>query len=442
MKPASDAAQQWQQAVVEYTQYINDYVARGDASGWKKMGEPKPAPDLQALLPELLAQLRAANALGTPEAIAAVREHWPPMYEATQSLLDDNGQGIGALAWLPGGELLARIGVWHEPGRTVIIRNQTVMDMPEVDMLGASPRQRVLATVANGVISLRSTADMSLLAEFPAPQGHEGLPARAPADPEGSEAEDLAQETSRVQQLIPFDDGSAVVVVQSEGIFLVTQEQVQRLLPEAAELEELADDDGVYLDMCHAAVSPDGRFIACGEQDGRHSIFEAQGQLLDRIGPHGEYPHHAAFFADSQHVALNACHFYQGGTIAVATDAFGSVDTDFYDEHPAITRFEGAARVYASAPVGDALVLGDAHGYLWTRNAQGDLLWKQHVGSTITAMAVSPDGQRLAVGTYAGVIHLIDLSNTDAAPGQVGVGARRELGRWLFWKQEERPLYW
>ena len=327
-------------------------------------------------------------------------------------------------------------------GRTVIIRGLAVTDMPEVAMIGASPRQRVLATVGGGVISLRSTADGALLAELPLPQGHEGLPGRTSAEPVGDEADDLAPGATRVQQLIPFDDGRAVVVVQSDGIFLVSPGQIQRLLPEAAELEELADDDGVYLDMGHAAVSPDGRFIACGEQDGRHRIFDAQGQLLDRIGPHGEYPHHAAFFADGQHVALNACHFYQGGTIAVATDAFGSVDTDFYDEHPAVTRFEGAARVYASAPVGDALVMGDAHGYLWARNAQGQLLWKQHVGSTISAMAVSPDGQKLAVGTYAGVIHLIDLNNTDPAPGQVGVDARRELGRWLFWKQEERPLYW
>lgn len=172
MNPASDAAQQWQHAVLEYTQHINDYVARGDACGWENMGEPQPAPDLKALLPELLTQLRAANAVGTPEAIARVRAHWPPMHEATQSLLDDNGQGINALAWLPSGELLARIGVWYEPGRTVIIRGLAVTDMPEVAMFGASPRQRVLATVDGEVISLRSTADGALLAELPLPQGH------------------------------------------------------------------------------------------------------------------------------------------------------------------------------------------------------------------------------------------------------------------------------
>ena len=154
----------------------------------------------------------------------------------------------------------------------------------------------------------------------------------------------------------PFDDASAVVVVQSTGVFLVSESHTKRLLPLASELTEAMEQGEPYpvrIDMCHAAVSPDGRLIACGEQDGRHRIFNAQGELIDSIGPHGEYPHHAAFFADGQHVALNACHFYNGGTIAVDVNALGSIDTDFYEEHPAVQVIDSSARVYASGPVGE-----------------------------------------------------------------------------------------
>lgn len=442
MSSSIEASRQWAEALYAYASHINDYVARGDACGWKKMGEPNSPPDLQALLPELLSQLRVANAQGSDDAMAKFREQWPPSYEGTQSLLEANGQGIGALAWLPDGGLMVRIGTWYESGRVVEIRNLQVQERPEVEMLGSSPGQRTFATAGAGVITVRNSQDLSLLAEFPMPDGNEGLPAGAAGQGEPDAEEDgLAPGATRVQQLIPFDDGSAVVVVQSEGIFLLTSQGVHRLLPEADEMDE-DDAGGVRLDMGHAAVSPDGRFIACGEQDGLHRIFDAQGRLVDRIGPHGEYPHHAAFFADGKHVALNACHFYNGGTIAVNVDAFGSIDTDFYEEHQAVTTVDGSARVYASAPVADALVLGDAHGYLWVRNPQGELQWKQHVGSTISAIAVSPDGQKLAVGTYAGVVHIIDLTNPQAAPEQIGVNARREVRRWLFWKQEARPLAW
>lgn len=450
MSQASDASTQWTEATLAYAQHINDYVARGDACGWKGMGDPNQPPDLSALLPELLSQLRAANAEGSDAAIAEVRKQWPPLYEALQPLLESNGQGIGALAWLPSGELLVRTGMWYESGHSVLIRDLQVTDLPGMEMFGISPNQQVAGFAGYGQVTLIQTADQSPIRGFDLPDGSEELPPGYPLPSHDDDSEnkgDKAQEglVSPVQQLIPFDDASAVVVVQSTGVFLVSESHTKRLLPLASELTEAMEKGEPYpvrIDMCHAAVSPDGRLIACGEQDGRHRIFNAQGELIDSIGPHGEYPHHAAFFADGQHVALNACHFYNGGTIAVDVNALGSIDTDFYEEHPAVQVIDSSARVYASAPVGDSLALGDAHGYFWVRNPEGELQWKQHVGSTISAMAVSADGKMLAVGSYSGMVHIIDLTNTEAAPEQVGVRTRREVRRWLFWKTEERPLAW
>ena len=98
--------------------------------------------------------------------------------------------------------------------------------------------------------------------------------------------------------------------------------------------------------------------------------------------------------------------------------------------------------MYASAPAGDALVLGDARGYLWARTPDGKLAFKQHVGGTVCSMTASADGRWLAVGTYAGVVHLIDLHDTQPNPEQIGVRARREARRWLLWKQAAQPLAW
>lgn len=428
--------QQWQHAVHSYANHLNAYIAKGDACEWKGMGEPDEPPALSALLPELREQLRAANADGNEAAIARMRQQWPPLHEATSTLLEDNGQGFGALAWRADGSLLVRTGTWYEPGQVVRVHGLAVTPEPGLRMFGSSPDGTVLGLVRDGQIQLLRDADGTVLATLPLPTGREGLP---PA------LEALAESEAIAQQLLPFNDGQRAVLVQADGVFLCSAAGIQRLLPTAAELEDAAAEDDPYrvnLDMVHAAVSPDGNWIACGHQDGRHRLFDGQGTPVSEVGPHGEYPHHAAFFADGRHVALNACHFYNGATISVAVAALAQINTDFYEEHPAVRVIEPGARVYASAVVPGGLLLGDAYGYLRAVDPEGNVLWKQHVGSTISAMAASADGRMLAVGSHSGTVHLLDLTSSDANPEQVGTDPRRELRRWLFWKQEAQPLAW
>ncbi|MFV0678710.1 WD40 repeat domain-containing protein [Ottowia sp.] len=451
MNATATSAQEWKAAVYAYAADLNAYIARGDACNWKGMDDHDRAPDTSKLLEHMLTQLHAANAQGTESAIAAFRAQWPPLYEATFPLLEDNSQDFAGLAWLPDGALMVRTGSYYEPGQVFKIHGVQVAEMPEVDMFGLSPNQQVLALVAPGsdVVRLVKSADQTPLAQFNLPDGSEGLPPGFTTQSvEGDSSSDNGYEGLNVNtlvQIIPFDDASGVVVVQNTGVFLVTASGIRRLLPTADDLQEEmegAEPYPVHLDMAHAAISPDGRWIVCGSQDSCHCVFNAQGELIDCIDPHSEYPHHAAFFADGRHVAFNACHLYNGATMAVAVDALGSIQSDHYEEHPAVTDIDTSARVYASAAVDDALVLGDANGYLWVRNPKGELQWKQHLGSTINAMAASADGKRLAVGSYSGTVHIIDLTNTQAAPEQIGVRARREVRRWLFWKQQNRPLAW
>lgn len=426
----------WQAAIHAHARHLNDYIARGDACGWKGMGQPDDPPDLSPLLPTLMETLRAANASGDVAALAEFRDQWPPLHEATLPLLEGNQQGIGALAWQPDGSLLVRTGAWYEQGQAVRITGLETHALPDVVMFGASPDRQVLALAGDGRIRIMRGDTPKPVAELPLPRGDEALPSVLAA---------LLEPDAAIQQLVPFNDGQRAVVVRADGVFLSSDKGIQRLLPTAAELQEQADDEEPYpvrLDMAHAAVSPDGRWIACGQQDGRHRIFDGEGMPVCEIGPHGEYPHHAAFFADGRHVALNACHFYHGATIAVETDAFGQIDTGFYEDHPALRVVDPGGRIYASAPVPGGLVLGDAYGYLRAVDAGGTLLWKQHVGSTISAMASSADGRMLAVGSHSGTVHLLDLASTGANPEQVGVGAHREVRRWLFWKQEPVPLAW
>lgn len=433
---STPALPHWQDAVHAHARHLNDYIARGDACNWEGMGDPDDPPELSALLPQLMEHLRAANASGDPAALAALRAQWPPLHEATLPLLEDNSQGIAALAWLADDSLLVRTGAWYEPGRVVQINDLQTRVLADVLMFGNSPDRQWLALADSAGIRIGPDLTSTPATTLPLPRGDEGLPATLAV---------LAKSDNAIQQLLPFNDGQRALVVRADGVYLCRAEGIVRLLPSATELHEQATEEApspVQLDMVHAAVSPDGNWIACGQQDGRHHIFDGLGQPVCEIGPHGEYPHHAAFFADGRHVALNACHFYNGATIAVDTAAFAGLDTDFYEEHPALRVIEPAGRIYASAPVTGGLVLGDAYGYLRAVDSDGTLLWKQHVGSTINAMATSADGRLLAVGSYSGTVHLLDLASTGLNPEQVGLRGHREVRRWLFWKQEATPLAW
>jgi hypothetical protein len=75
-----------------------------------------------------------------------------------------------------------------------------------------------------------------------------------------------------------------------------------------------------------------------------------------------------------------------------------------YEEDRRLALLNDACRVYASAFVDDAFVLGDAYGYLHAHKPDGSHAWELFCGSTIGGIDRSPDGRKLAVSTAAGYL--------------------------------------
>jgi hypothetical protein len=217
---------------------------------------------------------------------------------------------------------------------------------------------------------------------------------------------------------------------------------VRLLLTEQELIERHEYDGGSDVSMAHGAISPDGQLIVVGHQDSAHLIFDAELKPVGRVGPHGEYPHFAWFSADGSKVALNACHLYSGTSIGVPVSALRGLATDSYDEHPSIRTLEDGARVYAAVSRARETIIGDAHGYLRAFDWEGQPLWRHFLGSTICAASLSPDQRRLAVSTYAGILHVLDLDAGEHDLFSIGNSSIRELYRWIFWKQEAQPLKW
>lgn len=437
--PATAPQAQWQAAVLKYASAINQYVQDGQQHGWDGLKEPE-TPEIEHLLPAWRAALDARNRQPADAAQhQAFRQEWPPAHQPLASLLDKEGQMIPALALLDDGSLLARIGSAYEGGQVVRIDGERVEPVTQGDFFGRCPQRRFFAWSSASGIRVTDGWNGPQVSEFPWPTGREGLPEGVPVDEEDGDPLPSA--------LIPFPDGQRVLLVSGDGIFVLHAEGATRLLRRPQDIaQDLADgvdpdDLAIGLCMAHGAISPDGQWIAVGDQCSHHLVFNAELALAAQIGPVGEYPHFALFNQQGDQLILNACHFYNGSTLGVAVADLPGLSTDFYSDDPRTPVLQDGARVYAGTSRGDEFIVGDAYGYLRAFSSTGEERWQHYVGSSFSAMDISADGRTLAVSTYAGIISLIRLE--DGRPDwQIGTGEHREERRWLFWKSFAKPLAW
>jgi WD40 repeat protein len=387
--------------------------------------------------------VRRANELGRTESL---RETLPPAHEPFIDMLDEKGQSLPVVILLGDGRTVLQVGTPHVAGSFVIVHENHIEPLsPEILAVGRSPNRRYFAIGRRSGVTILDGWDGPLVAELRWPNGREGVPEEF--DVKGLKEPPVAT------RMIPFPDGKRALLVSPDGVFVLTTSNAVRLLPTAEQIkEDFADalkerpkeTPSIYgLSMEHGAVSPDGRFIATGHQSSAHFVFDAATyKIVGEIGPISEYPHHAAFSGDGEMILLNACHFYNGATVGVPTRLLPGLKTEFYKPDPRMPTLEDGARVYASVDRSDEFIIGDAHGYLRAFDRAGKPRWRHFIGSTIGDIDISPDGKKLVVSSYAGFLCFLDLDTGERDPFAIGTATHRERRRWLFWKNEPKPLVW
>jgi hypothetical protein len=168
-------------------------------------------------------------------------------------------------------------------------------------------------------------------------------------------------------------------------------------------------------------------------------VLRPDGEVVARFGPvHSEYPDHAAFSPDGRVAIFNACHFYNGVTVAVDTADLPGLDVGPYEEDPRVRVIEGISRVYASAFHDGAFWLGNASGYLHAVRPDGTLVWRHFCGSSLGGVAISPDRRHAVVTTAAGYLQFLELDAAERDPHQIGSSPHREVLRFVQWR--DQPL--
>jgi hypothetical protein len=97
--------------------------------------------------------------------------------------------------------------------------------------------------------------------------------------------------------------------------------------------------------------------------------------------------------------------------------------------------------VHCAGSTSFGYLLGDPSGYNWALDHDGEQQWYAFLGSTMTALDISPDRTKLDAGSYAGIIVELDLGAKAPDPRLLTDGPVTDLARWVFW-QGHPPLIW
>ncbi|ERI07570.1 hypothetical protein [Aneurinibacillus aneurinilyticus] len=426
-------SKRWRNEGKRYIAAINAFVEKGMQDGWDSVGA-EPQETREDMAQEVLKIVRQANESGE---IAALREYFPPAHEPLIGLIREKGQAIRSVFYIDENRMVFTVGASWEPTTVYLFADNQFEILPNVHGVGRSPDGRIYALAYENGIYTYDGWQGSELQRFDWPTGLEGIP--------GEWTVESMEEARSITELIPFPDQQRLLLVNATGVYVLSTEGARRLHPDKETIQEWKEDMeedepfSIQIDMEHGAISRDGKWIAFGSQDSEHLVFNAELNINDVWHPESSYPHYALFSYDSRNVLFNACHFYNGVSIAVPLEQTVPAEATSKDSDEFIVDDE--CRIYAGVSWGDVFIVGDAYGYVRAWSITGEFRWRLFVGSTISGMDISPDGKILLVGTYGGILHRIRL---DAGRDEymIGTGEHSEERRWLIWKKEQQILAW
>ncbi|MCR8842338.1 hypothetical protein NQ117_01440 [Paenibacillus sp. SC116] len=433
-----EIAANWRREGKRYAADVNEFVRIGIGSEWKQKQEEPEQDQRSSLAQSIVNMIRAANKAGEVERL---REEIPPASWPITPAYENKTHAVKPIAFLQDGSFIVHTGGHGDIRKLYLIYQQTISEIPNLQQIGCSPDGNYFALVnKQGIRIMRGLNRYKIEGESEtAVFSWEYIQNSIKKSvPEVESLANLEHPETVLDEVIPFHDGKSLLLVSHYGIYLIENDEVQILHPELSQLIEDEIED-TTIDMAHGAVSPDGRWIAYGSQCSEHLLKDLSDGTVYEFAPESSYPHYALFSRDSGDVWYNACHFYNGMTIRVPiTEAMKQAPTAETMECPLMN---DEMRVYAGAALKKSHILGDAYGYLRCMDRDGQEVWRYFVGSTISGITVSHDEERLAVGTYGGMLHFIDLTTGCKSEYSIGTAAIVETERWILWRNEE-PLRW
>ncbi len=402
--------EEWNQKGATYAKGINEMVAYGEEFGWENWQEKEPEDHREHLADDVLNLLIDANKNGNT---IEFRKNFPPSHGPFIKFYKEKGQSIEQLQFIDKDKIIFLTGTSYQKRQAYILNNQEIIELDSsIHAIGKSKINNIFA-IANGNQIVTTNGWQGEIIE--------------------SFNLDATKELG-ITELIPFNNGLKVLLVSSEGIYLIDKKDEKMIHPEP----DLEDEEWTsYIDMENATLSHDNNYIVVGDQCSDHRILDSDGNFLGKIGPQSSYPHFCSFSKDDTQLITNTCHFYNGLTIGVKTSEVQGMDIEAWKESDRYITIDDGMRVYHGIATSQTYILGDAYGYIRAIDKNGHCVWRHFVGSTISGITVSDDEKTLWVASCAGIIHKLQLGKGHRDKHTIGNGNHYEDFRILIWKDQE-----
>ncbi|EBA13714.1 hypothetical protein [Roseobacter sp. CCS2] len=393
------------------------------------------------------------------------RAHFDPAHTPFISQMEQGGRGLTCCAILGNDRYLVQQGTTYQDNTTWLISGDEIEQVADIATFAWSRNRQFFVTVhQDGSMALGRTFADSEAERIPALPGSAFVPQDLSTD--NAAAFGTPGDSPAYARVSVSDDGTKLLLCDAErGVVVLAKTasvwQSQLLFPAVdlgllAQMKEFADDDDTFhpfFDMLHAALSPDGRYAALGTQDDGHHILalDADGtpHVFAHLGYLSEYPHNTCFSDDSQCIALNSCHFYNGVTFASTLAQVQGLTTEPYDQHDTQILLNTYLRVYASGYLppsmtdsGTGAFLLAGSGFAACVTPDGKLLWEVGFGSSAGGVDICPATGRVLIASYSGMLHLLDPSQEQSPAICDGFHVPQEKRRWIFWDRLDRPILW
>ena len=401
--------QEWNALGSTYATEVNTMVKFGDAYGWENWKGEEPKDERNHLADAVYQLLKAANINHT---VDQFRNDFPPAHTPFIKFMQDHGQSIEQLQFIDAQKIVFVVGTAYQKRQAYVLIEDITLKLDEsITAIGKSKQQNVFAIASNNTIITTQGWEGDIIATFNLDKS----------------------KNIGITEMIPFNDGLKVLLVSSDGIFIISSDAENRIHP----LPDLEDDEWEpYLDMENATLSNDNKYIVVGDQCCDHRILDHNGNEIGEVGPQSSYPDFCLFSIDDTQLITNSCHFYNGVTIGVDTSNVKDINIVAYEESDDYTIIDDGMRVYCGVATSKYYILGDAFGYIKAIDKQGHCIWKYFLGSTITSITISEDENTLWVGSASGMLHKLQLNKGFRDSHSIGTGNHYEDFRLIFWKDE------
>ncbi|KFF24158.1 hypothetical protein [Chryseobacterium vrystaatense] len=407
--------EEWFSKGEQYATEINEMVDFGEKNGWENWKGKEPEDTRSNLAEAVFNLLKTANQNGDTESF---RADFPPAHTPIIPLFENRSQSIEQLHFISDQKIVFMTGTSYEKRQAYLLDHGQVTALDEnIQAIGKSKQRHVFAIANSEKISVYQDWDGELINEFQLMQPLE----------------------AGITDLIPFNDGSKVLLVTSFGMYLISKKEEKLIHPINENNEEDWTPD---IDMENATISNDNSYIVVGDQSYDHRILDPEGHTVGSVGAQSSYPHFCLFAKDDSQLITNSCHFYNGITIGINSDKYMGADIEAYTESDDYTVIDEEMRVYAGTATEDYYILGDAYGYIKAFDKKGNKLWRHFLGSTISGMTLSDDGKTLWVGAHSGILHQLKLDQGRRDTHTIGNGNHYEEFRLLIWKDEPQIWKW